>query len=630
MINKGYAGKLLRVDLTRGKISSEELEENFYRQFLGGRGFIAYFLLKELSPGIDPFDPENRLIIACGPATGLPIAGFGRHSIGAKSPLTGGYGEAESGGFFGAELKKAGFDIIVIIGKAKKPVYLWINNDEVEIRDATHLWGKDTEIVEDLIHKDLSDDKVRIAQIGVAGENLIRFASIMNDITHAAARGGIGAVMGSKNLKAIAVRGTNKINSADSETIAKLAKELIKDKTNTEALTRFGTVSSTAGHGKTGNLPVRNFRDGYFEGVDKIDGKAIYDNFRVGSSSCFACYVRCDSVAGGKTKWGEINSRFGGPEYETVGSLGSCCGISDLSAIIIGNQLCNKYGMDTISCGVTISFAMECYELGLIDKKVTDGLELRFGNSQAMIQMIENIAHRNGIGDILAEGTKRASQKIGEPAIQYAMQVKGMEIPMHDPRYKKGLGLGLITNPAGPDHACSVHDTILSSEEDLSNYKCIGVLNPIPTSEISDRKVASIYKVGLVRHLSNNMVFCTFVPHTISAYRDILNAATGWDMTVFEMFEITKRTLTLAHIFDLREGISTSDDIFPKRIYTNQNGGPLEGVNIDEFESAKKLLYEMWGWDPETSIPTRACLSELDIQWAASYLQNNGNKNLMK
>ena len=354
---------------------------------------------------------------------------------------------SESGGFFGVELKQAGFDMVIIEGRSEKPVYLWIHNGKAEIGDASRLWGLDVADSEEAIRSELGDKRIRTAQIGQAGENLVRYAAIMNEITHSASRMGMGTVMGSKQLKAIAVRGTEHVQAVDMDIIAKYAKAIREDQSKTESLTLFGTASVTAGHGKTGNLPVRNFIDGHFDGVSKIDGKSLHEQYRVGSSGCYACFVHCDTVAAGETQWGSIDSKYGGPEYETIGALGSCCGVDDLGAIVKGNELCNRYGIDTISCGVTIAFAMECFENGMINKEQTDGIELRFGNADAMVRMITMIAKREGIGDLLAEGSKRAAQVIGKGAEQFAMQVKGSEIPMHDPRYKKGLGLGMVMQP---------------------------------------------------------------------------------------------------------------------------------------------------------------------------------------
>lgn len=613
-----YQGKLLRVDLTHRTTHVEELEEGFLRLYLGGRGIAAYYLLRELEPAADPLGPENKLIFACGPATGLPLPGAGRHGMAAKSPLTGAFGEAESGGFFGTELKQAGYDVVIFEGAASSPVYLWIKDGAAEIRDAQPLWGMDPVAAQDAIQGEVGDRLVRVAQIGRAGENRVRYASIMNDLVHGGSRTGLGAVMGAKKLKAVAVRGSVRIKSADPETVTRLGKRVRENPGEGESLARYGTAGVVLGHGKKGNLPVRNFQDGFFEGVEKIDGQALVDQYRTEGRGCYACFIRCDPVTAGETKWGAVDSKYGGPEYETIAALGSNCGVDDLGAIVKGNELCNRYGMDTISAGASIAFAMECFERGLIDQADTGGIELRFGNADAMICLIDQIAARQGFGAVLSEGVKRASEIIGQGSEAYALHVKGMEVPMHEPRFKKGLGLGMATNPAGPDHACSVHDTSISSEAGIQAWKGLGIQVPLPPTELSDRKVSAIYKAGLVRHLSNNLLMCTFVPYGIEGYCEVVNAATGWNMTVYELLKVAERSLTLAHIFNLREGFTPADDVLPKRFATSQRGGPLEGQTVDpeDLDEAKRLLYGMWGWDPETSVPTRARLVELEIDWA--------------
>ncbi|MFO8035713.1 MAG: aldehyde ferredoxin oxidoreductase family protein [Anaerolineales bacterium] len=619
----GYTGKLLRVNLSEKKVSVEEPDEGIYRHYLGGRGFIVYYLLKELEPGVAPLSPKNKLVFAVGPVTGLPIAGAGRYAVGGKSPITGGFGESESGGFFGVEMKNAGYDILIIEGRSPSPVYLFIQDGAVEFYEALHLWGAGTAEIEETIQRTHGDKRIRVAAIGLGGEKLVRFASIMNDVVHAASRTGMGAVMGSKNLKAIAVRGNSRVKAADPDMIAKWAKKLREDNEETKILSTLGTASATIHHGKSGNLPVRNFQDGVFEGLEKINGKAMAERFRKGADGCYACYVRCDQVADGKTKWGEIDPRYGGPEYETVGALGSCCGVDDLSAIVKGNELCNKYGLDTISCGVTIAFAMECYERGIISTKDTDGIDLCFGNADAMLTMIQRIASREGFGKLLAEGSLRAAQAIGNGAFECVMHVKGLEIPMHDPRYKKGLGLGMAVNPAGPDHACLVHDTSLSSAESVKRYSSIGIFEAMPPTELSPRKVAAIYKAGLQYHLSNILAMCIFLPYGLEGYRETINAATGWSLTDYELVTIAERAMTLARIFNLREGFTSDDDALPTRFQESQNGGPLESEIVDPeiFQEAKELLYVMLGWDSKTGVPTRGHLVELGIEWATPFVE---------
>ncbi|MBI2848003.1 MAG: aldehyde ferredoxin oxidoreductase family protein, partial [Chloroflexi bacterium] len=419
----GYTGKMLRVDLSRGAISTETLDEEFCRKYIGGAGFITYYLLKEMEPGVDPLGPQNKLIFATGPVTGVAIPGNGRHCVGAKSPLTGGYAKSESGGHWGAALKHAGYDGIIFEGRAENPVYLWIHDGEASIRDARHLWGMNTKEVQETIRSELGDDLVRVAAIGPGGENLVRYACVINDLHEAAGRGGTGAVMGSKNLKAIAVRGHRRPDVASAEQVKGLTRWILDNPNLWKSSHEFGTGVDMPGGVVSGNLPIRNFLAGDFPQAKDIDARAIRDTVRIGMESCYACPIRCKKVVKVDSPY-TVDPAYGGPEYETLASLGSNCCITDLKAILKGNELCNAYSLDTISAGDAIAFAMECYENKLFTKEETGGLELNFGNAGAMLKLLDMIARRQGIGDLLAEGTKRAAEKIGRGAMEFSMQVK--------------------------------------------------------------------------------------------------------------------------------------------------------------------------------------------------------------
>ena len=361
---KGYAGKLLRINLSTSDIRIEEPEESLYRKYYGGTGFITYYLLNELATGIDPLGPDNKLIFALGPVTGHPLAGAGRNSVGAKSPLTGGIGFSEAGGFWGTELKRAGFDGIIIEGKAPKPSYIWINNDQVDIRDGSEIWGKTTGEVEDIIKKETGEPRLRVAQCGVAGENLVRYACILNDITHAYGRTGMGVVMGSKNLRAVAVRGTQQIPVADQDRIRELAKWFATSNRETwEAMKDQGTARLVIPLHTQSGLPTKNFKFGQFDSYEKISGQTLRDTILIRRDNCFACPINCKRVV----KTGEpynVDPRYGGPEYESLGSLGSVCGIDDLEAICKGNELCNTYALDTISTGMVIVLSWNAMKMG--------------------------------------------------------------------------------------------------------------------------------------------------------------------------------------------------------------------------------------------------------------------------
>jgi len=621
----GYNGKILRVNLSDGRISIERPNENFYRRYLGGEGFVAYYLLREVKPGIDPLSPENKLIFAAGPLTGAPIPGCGRNSVGAKSPLTGGFGEAEVGGMWGAELKRAGFDAIIVEGRAESPVYLWVHDGEAEIMDAKHLWGKDTGETQTIIRRELGDNLIRVASIGPGGENLVRFACIIVDLRNAAGRTGMGAVMGSKNLKAIAVRGRERVEVYDPNKLRELSRWLNENMSKfrfVNDLHNYGTGAGMDAGAASGNLPFRNFRDGGFPSPEKLDARTIKKTISIGMEGCYACSVRCKKVVRIGEPW-SVDPAYGGPEYEALAALGSNCGIDNLEAVTKANELCNRYSLDVISTGVTIAFAMECYENDIISSEDTGGLELRFGNAEAMVKMVENIAYRKGLGKILAEGVRGASKTIGRGSEKYAMHVKGLEIPMHEPRLKRALGLGYAVSPTGADHMHNMHDTgLASSGPMLDALSSLGVLEPIPLEDLGPKKIrAFIYYVDW-RVLDNCLLICDFLPWDFNQKTEIVRAVTGWNTSAWELMKAGERVITMARIFNIREGFNKKDDWLPERFFKPTRGGPLSNTSLDPniFRNALELYYEMMGWSKD-GVPTRARLEELDIGWAYEYLK---------
>jgi len=616
----GYLGRILRVNLSKDKLSIEYPDEIFYRRYLGGEGFVAYYLLKELKPGIDPLGPENKLIFAAGPVTGVPIAGNSRNSIGAKSPLTGGFGESEVGGYWGAELKHAGFDAVIIEGKASSPVYLWIHNGEAEIRDASHIWGLETGDAQRVIREELNDNLVRVALIGPGGENLVRYACIMVDLKDAAGRTGMGAVMGSKNLKAVTVRGSGRIEVSDKRILTELSKHLIQ-KVKDMRLCEYGTGSLFEEYAASGNLPIRNFRDGEFQNAAALSAKNVKATVRVGMEGCYACPIRCKKIVKIDEPF-TVDPAYGGPEYEALASLGSNCGVDDLKAVCKANEICNRFSIDVISAGVSIAFAMECYENGLISDKETGGLKLKFGNAEALVRMVEMIGRREGLGDLLAEGVKRASEKIGKDSERFAMHVKGQEIPMHEPRFKKALGVGYAVSPTGADHMHNFHDTFLTpNSQELSVLAELGILEPIPLEKLCPGKIrALIYAVDW-RVLDNCLLLCSFVPWDYVQKTSIVRAVTGWNTTAWELMKTGERVTTMARVFNIREGFGRKDDWLPERFFNPRISGVLSDTAIDpeEFREAIDTYYKMMGWD-ENGVPTREKLEELDIGWVVSLL----------
>ena len=621
-----FTGKIIRINLNTEKISFETLEETFYRRYFGGRGLISYYILNELEPRTDPLGPDNKLIFACGPVTGAPISGSGRNSVGAKSPLTGAYGEAEAGGFWGAELKKAGFDAIIVEGKASSPVYLWIHDQKVELRDASSMWGLEIKKSQQMIRSDLSNKNVKVSQIGPGGEKLVRYASVVNDMNHVAGRCGMGAVMGSKNLKAVAVKGNTRVPVHNPKRLRKLATWMAQNVENVaQTLHTYGTGAGMDILEETGNLHIRNFRDGDFPEVDSISAEAMKDTVRVGMGTCFACAVACKKEVKVDNPW-IVDPDYGGPEYETLAALGSNCGVSDIKAICKANELCQRYAIDTISTGVSISFAMECFEHGLLKLEETGGIDLSFGNAESMIKMVEMIGEKRGLGALLAEGTKRAAAYIGKGAEEFAVHVKGQEVPMHDPRLKRGEALGYAVSPTGADHVHNIHDTFLYPQLP-KKYISLGVLEAVPVEDFGPKKVRLYKYVSEWRTLNNFLVMCLFTPWSVTQKVAIVRSITGWNTTAFELMNVVERGNTLARIFNLREGFTEKDDWLPPRFFKPKTSGGLSktSVNPTDLQHAKLLYYDMMGWT-EQGVPKHSKLEELDITWASNKISKQKNE----
>ncbi len=623
----GYNGKILRVDLDAESIGAEEPADITYSRYLGGGTLALTYLLRELKPKSDPLGPENLLIFAGSIIAGTAAAGLSRFSVAAKSPLTGAFGEAEAGGWWIPELKSAGFDAIVIKGRARKPVYLWIHDGQAEIRDAGHLWGKQARETEEGIRGELGDGRVRVALIGPSGEKLVTFACILNELKHANGRTGLGAVMGSKNLKAIAVRGKKRVRVADGEAVKRLSKWL-RDTYEEPyfSLGNLGTARVTTMLSEQGILPTLNFREGSFDAADAISGETMAKTILVRRGTCHGCFIRCKrEVQVGEPYF--VDPIYGGPEYETCAAFGSLCGIGDLKAISKANQICNAHGLDTISTGSLIAFAMECYENGILTKSDTDGLELRFGNTEAMLKMLEMIANREGLGDVLAEGMCPAAGKFGKAADNFAIQLKGQPVPFHEPRGKVGVGLGYSVSPTGADHMEIPHDPFWASEAGVALLRPLGIHEPVDAFDLGPKKVRLFVYLQQYWNLLNSLGICMFTakpfgPHTLNSIVDYVKAVTGWETSLFDLLKVSERYSAMARIFNLREGFTVKDDILPDRFFQPMEGGTLKGKKIDkeEFLKALEAYYEMMGWDPETGVPKRAKLAELDLDWLSPIL----------
>ena len=597
----GYWNKILHVSLGDRRTWIEEPGDAFYRRYGGGRGLIAHYLLQHVPRGADPLGPDNILIFAPGVITGAPVPGAGRHSVGAKSPLTGGFGESESGGYWGAELKRAGWDGIVVHGVSPSPVYLWINDGAVEFRDASHLWGRITGDVEEAILAELGDARIRVAQIGPAGENLVRFACIANELNEVAGRTGMGAVMGSKRLKAIAVRGRTSVKIADQRSLLGVAKWVSSTlEQNHRAFHEFGTGAAMQGKSLEGGMPVLNYRLGAADTVGKVDAIAVRDQVRVKMSSCYSCSVRCKKVVHveqreeaarqaeetmyqGRARVAvdprfRVDPKYGGPEYESLASLGVNLGLDDLIAICKSNEMCNYLALDTVSLGATLAWAMECFEKGLLTLDDTGGVPLRFHDAEGVIKLVEMIAYRQGVGDLLAEGSLRAAQRLGRGSEAFLTTVKGMEMAMHDPRHMPVMRASYLLAPTGGDHM-----RLTSNRNGLRN------------------------QVGL----------CHFLAYEDEQTLTILKAVTGWDVTPEELVTTAHRGLTLARLFNMREGFGRGDDRLPAR-FTD----PLPkhaGLTSEQQDKVVTDYYVEQGWDVATGAPTAETIQALEIEADAAF-----------
>lgn len=623
----GYHGKILHVNLVDLTWEVETPSEEFYRKYVGGSAMGMYYVLKNTPPNIDPFDPENTLALTLSVLTGVPISGQSRLTATAKSPLTFAIGDSQSGGFFPAEMKFAGYDGIIIYGKAEKPVYLWVKDGEVEFKPADHLWGKNTAEVETLIKDELDDRRVQILQTGIAGENLVRFAALISMANRANGRTGLGAVMGSKNLKAIAVRGKMRPTVADKDGLNDLARWGAKNFPDSDIFTMglYGTAEVTNWQDETGGLPTRNWESGTFEGANALDGKTMSDTVLKERDTCYACTVKCKRVVEITEGDYKVDPVHGGPEYETVSTFGSYCGIDNLPAVSLANQYCNQFGMDTISCGATIAWAMDCFEQGILTTEDTGGIKLRFGNAKAMTAMVEMIAKRQGFGDVLAEGSANAAQSLGKGQ-ELVVASKGMELPAHMPEVKRSLGLIYAVNPFGADHQSSEHDP--SYEDYPDRMSEIGLVDPQPGDVLNAEKIHFALTTQYLYSYLDSVNMCQFVfgpswqLYGPEQLRQLVELVTGWELSMEDILVVGARRLNMLRAYNAREGLGRDQDKLPPKLFQPRVGGATDGVALDEqaLEDAKDRYYQEAGWDVSTGMPTKARLKELDLGWVADLI----------
>lgn len=630
----GYNGRILHVDLTKGSLTVEEPNEAFYRKYLGGSAMAMHYILREMPKGADPLGPENVLTLMTGVTTGAAISGQSRINANAKSPISGGIGDSQSGGFFPAELKFAGFDGIVIKGKSPRPVYLASVDGKAELREAAHLLGKQTGEVDDILHGEV-DPKAEILQHGPAAENGVLFSSLVSMSNRHNGRTGMGLVMASKNLKAVVARGKKKPTLANQKALTELNKtgpKILPDNPDMPGLAAEGTSTVVIFQNTMGSLPTHNYNEGQFAHCEDISGARMVETILKDRDTCYACVVRCKRVVEVKEGAYRVDPKYGGPEYETIGTFGSYCGVKDLAAVALANQMCNQYGVDTIAAGATIAFAVECFEKGVINKEQTGGLELRFGDAEAMLKALERMLNCVGeFGKTLGQGSERAAKIWGNGAEEHLITVKGAEAPAHMPQAKRSLGLIYAVNPFGADHQSSEHDPYYEegvADLNLNRLKLIGLGEPQPGYSLTPEKVRFAYLTEVFYSMLDSVELCQFVfgpawtLYGPAETVEMIRAVTGWDITVEELMEVGKRRLNLFRTFNAREGLDRKDDKLPKKFFRQLTGtGPTAGIALThaEVESALDEYYKLAGWTTE-GVPTRETLKQRDIEWAADYL----------
>lgn len=600
----GYMGKILVVDLTNGEIKDEPLNEDYVQRFIGGSGLACRYLYDMLDADTDPLGPQNALLFMAGPLAGTTAPSCSRYVICGRSPLTGLWGEANSGGFFGPEMRFAGYDGILIQGRSPEPVYLHIEDGAAELRDATKLWGEGSYKTQQLIKQELDDKKVRIACIGPAGENCVKFAAVMNDDGSAAARTGMGAVMGSKQLKAVAVRGHGKAPLADPERFAVLAREAladIKEDITADILRETGSAGTLDYSMMLGDAPAGYFNQGSFEGGGKLSGSVMAETILSGPFACYGCPIACkrrvtvDKYGLNKTK---------GPEYETVCALGTMLLIDDLPAVTYLGHLCDDYGMDTISTGSTIAFAYHLFEQGVIGTQETGGIELRSGDPDLAIQLIEMIAQRQGFGDVLAEGSRLAGRKYG--CEDQAVQVKGMEVAMHDPRAMSSMALVYATSPIGGSH----NQSDMYFVELGRSMEELGIVSEDRFAE--EGKARMVARHQDFRSFCNALIICYFANPQAQTMVDLLSSATGREISIDDAMAAGERIWNLKRALNIRLGQTRKDDRLPKPLLVPLKEGGTEG-HVPNLDAMLAEYYQARGWNPKTGEPKKEKMLALGL-----------------
>jgi len=606
-------GKVLFIDLTSGSIEEVILEERFYRDFIGGVGLGVRILYERMKPNVDPLGTDNILGFVAGLLTGTPVPCAPRYMVVAKSPLTGTWGDANSGGYFGHELRAAGYNAVFFTGISPKPVYLWLSDGRAELRDAAHLWGKETYETGEILRQELGDQGVRVTCVGPAGESLSLLASVMNDVGDAAGRSGLGAVMGSKRLKAIAVRGKGKVPVADRQRLSALRKSFLESTDVYSRLKQYGTIEETVEDitlGIVGNKNWSLLGAEAFPNYAKFDCDELINKYEIEKRTCWGCPIVCKGTF--RIEKGPYAiDKTPKTEYETVAAFGPMCFNDDIESIIQAGDICNRYGIDTISTGTVIAFAMECYENGIIGKKETDGIELTWGNASAMLAMLGKIVRREGLGAVLADGCKRASERIGRDSEKCAMHVHGQELGFQDARFWPGRGLIYSCDPTPGRHTAGILPVATTRRRNIAPYPEM----QFPKVDLLDyQAVGPLHATGSNYYqFINACGFCLFAcGYAPMPTADYVSAVTGWDFTMAEGLKAGRRIQALRQAFNTREGLRPDDFRLPERISKPSMAGQFAGKQID-FGALRDSFYAAMGWDTKSGWPKEATLRELGL-----------------
>ncbi len=619
----GYNGRILRINLTTKKIEEEKPTESFYRTYMGGGAVGAYYLLRETEGNTDAFDPGNIITIAPSVTTGAVVTGVSRCSVVSLSPLTGAVGEGQAGGSIGPMIKRAGFDAVVITGHSETPCYLYISSNEVEIRDASGFWGNTVGDVYDHLKETLGKSKLSIIQCGPAGEKKVRFASLMVDRNNVVGRTGLGAVFGGKNLRAVVARGDGSIQFADPDhlkTLNKLAKERLENGGFPSILKKSGTPGVFAIQARSGNIATHNFSRSYHESFIQLDAETIEKDLSSGKATCLGCIVACRKRVRTESPY-RISDKLGGPEFETLSLLGSNLDIMDADAVSKANEMCNEFGLDTITTGAIASYVMESMENGAISTEQNDGKPIQFGSSEDLFKLIEQIGTREGIGDTLADGFQHAITVFGKASAPFAIHAKGQGLPAHMAQVKPSQALMYAACPIGGDHMSAEHDWFLNEEDD--DCRGLGIFGE---GDVSSTNMGKARMTAYSQHfysLLDTLTLCMFMwgPGSLFNYRDLedlLKLTTGWRCTLWELMKVGERKTNMLKQINAKRGFTRDDDILPEKLYQPLPDGPAKGkcVDRDRFAAMLDDYYSLMGWDKKTGNPSSGKLIELGLEWA--------------